>query len=801
MQIATSITISGQPVCLAVPSRSRAWQKANSIFCPLGPAPTRGWFLLTKKSVDVLAGSSSQAHSIVWTQTSQPTNAAQVTLTFEGMYLVHAERLLLGSEDDPSALYLCDFADGRFLAARRGVDSGSSITNFRSYANTSDYLTGTSGGTWDSLLEELWDACGTLGTYPGLPNGLPIDGVPQNVYLVGLSAYRALCAVLNQLDCAIDHDPLSNTYTIVQLGGPQTIPENDDTLQYNGQPANLTGHTAAANLRIYFHYHRKSYGQERDTELANNWAYDGAGDVKEIATGISGSSGMKPLWDDLPWILDENNTVSNNTALNTRRDNRKSRYVSRNTVAPQHRIHAGLHDNIVTGGKVRAVLWRNYGDGAINQTGGTVTEFVAGVDLIFEARPVGQNGATISWFDSGMTSPEYETFAPPDLARHSYPTYPRLPNMVQVHHTSGSPSPGDPVSPSADGFHPGRIRRWVANAMVTLGDCWIRFVDHHDSLDGAVGAVQDEFYYGRCSGVTTSGGSLLPVYLVKKGETGTGVVAVEFTLTSGFTSLAATATVTQSLDPDTADGASITVHDVQSRWADAISGAKGTAIRNADFTDSPETQPYWHIVSCQRAINKAKATLTATMCGVNPTVDTWTPLPNGEHVVDPGAGTLLNAIASGGAGHYGVNGDIVWFNRINNAPTFQWRVDDVNKHPTTVMTNWRVDGSNIKATTVSAALEYCTAPNEDVLFALTSIDYVSNVANATGVITQTKRAAKVLGDAVGADTTVITLTQKTFVTSVAADSDSLNKITFTAYVYSPSGDTTTDIIGLTTACP
>jgi hypothetical protein len=69
----------------------------------------------------------------------------------------------------------------------------------------------------------LWSDSGLPSSYPGLPPGLPIDGVPQNTWLIGLNAWRALTAVLDQLDCAVQHDPFANTYSIVQLGESQSL--------------------------------------------------------------------------------------------------------------------------------------------------------------------------------------------------------------------------------------------------------------------------------------------------------------------------------------------------------------------------------------------------------------------------------------------------------------------------------------------------------------------------------------------------------------------------------------------------
>lgn len=781
MAFTTSITVGGQPVVLSVPRGSKAWQRANAIFAPVGPAPSRAWLLMTRAAL--LELSDADAHSIVWTQRSDGGQEGSRTLTFAGFYLVNAERLLPGDPGDTSALYLVELADARHLAARKS-ETGSIIRNIRSYANNADYLTGTSGTTWTSLATELWDACEFLGAFPGLP--FAPDDVPQNNWFIGLNAWRALCAFLDQLDCAVDHNPLAGTYSIVQLGAAQAVADHADTLQLDTEPFDFSTPTVADTVRVYFTYHRKAYGQERDKELANNWAFNGQGDVIDAATGVAGASGTKALWDDLPWILDETGVNTNAAALSTRATARAARYALRQTVAPQHRIHAGLVDDILPGAQVRAVLWRNWDD-AQRECGGTVTEFVAKAELVtsFAGYDFGP-----AWFDSDLATPEREAFSPPDLARHSYPVYPRLPEIVQVN-ASGA-SAGDSVQPNGDGFHRGRVRRWTDNAMATLDDCWIRFVDDHDTLAGQVSAINGEFYGpARLSGVTTSGGSLLPVYTVRRGAGSSlvrfrltadlpgnntaGVAAVirtfngaayadgtaikvfdwwavsqggrgmwqaiagmegwawqreqnadttpgapreydivwmevyaysiEFTLQGDlYPNGYANATVTASWEQGVAPGATVVVHDDQSRWPDAITNCKGTAIRSEYADAANPTVPYYKIVSCTRAIWQAQAGLGGSMCGDVPSVPSWTPLPIGEHQVDPGVGTLTNP-----HGHYGMNGDTVWLVRTTNAPPFTWAVRDVTKHTIPVLSTFSGGCSGISVTGYAqVAVEMCT---------------------------------------------------------------------------------------------
>lgn len=536
----TKITVDGKPVIINVPRGSDAWRKANSLFCPLGPAPTQAWFLMLKGDLDEL--DMNTAHTVRWTEEiaedeeNAPTISSNV-LTFPGLYIVNASRLLPGGVGDLDAAFLVEFSDARLVAARKS-DTQSVISNIRSYANEADFLPETTQyDTWNRLVEALWTACGLFGSYPGLPVGLPIDGVPQNTWLIGLNAYRALTAVLEQLDCALNRNPLTNVFTIVQLGSNQNVfPAGySDTLRMDYEPVSSLAVQAAAELNIYFVFHRKSYGQERDTELTENWAYNGEGNISNVETEIDGAYGTVPLWDDLPWILDENNQQTNSSEITARAANRKSRYVTRWTVTPQHRVHRGLRTEYLPGGQVRATLWRNWADGEISSIGGTVTEFVCCSNLIVGMQTSG-NG--VAWLDAQIVAPEREQYGPPDLGRRTYPNYPRLANIVQV--SQGSGDTGATLSPdgtNANGvmFHSGKVKKFQSGGINTLDDCWILFVDDYNNLGGNIQAIQGEFYGpARLSGMTTCGATLLPVYVLKKGgggENEPGTLAV-FQLTA-----------------------------------------------------------------------------------------------------------------------------------------------------------------------------------------------------------------------------------------------------------------------------
>jgi hypothetical protein len=578
----TAIAIGGQRVEHPPTEKTAAWRLANCVFCPLGPAPMQAWFVMTRLALDGL--DKEAAHTIVWDQITSD-GSADVSLSFPGLYIAKAERLMHGGPGDPNALYLVEFADGRHIAAKNS-DSGVVQVNLRSYANSADYLAGTSGGTWASLVESLWTACGTLGAFPGLP--FAPDGVPQNTWLIGLNAYRSLNAVLEQLDCAIARDPFSGTFSIVQLGAAQTIPDNSTTLQWNSEPLTNNVTQAAANLKFYHYFHYKAYGQERDAELSNNWAVNSGGPTA-MPTGLAGASGTLALWDDLPVILDEDGNATNTAAVDARDAARLARYQARFGVTNQHRIHWGLTTDFATGGKIRAVLWRNFGDGEESDLGGTVTEFVCKPGLITGFRMTDHGAA---WLDAQLAAPEREQYSPPDVGRHSYPNYPRLPNIVQVNHLgaqSGDSIDPDVLTSTGVSLHSGRVKRWVANGMATLDNCWILFVDGYDAVGGNVKAVQGE-YYGpaRLSGVSTCSSLMLPVYTVRNGSPQAQKFEVVFELTSALALAGIAAARICTINPATGDyvanGDPIVVVDFYRNpgmWQGEI-GHRGIGVKRSD---------------------------------------------------------------------------------------------------------------------------------------------------------------------------------------------------------------------------
>lgn len=585
VRFSTVISLGGKRVEHPPREMSAAHQKANSVFCPLGPAPTTAWIVMQKGHLDSL--STSSAHDLSWkileTTADSASGITETEFLFPGLYIRHAERLFPGAVGFAGGLHLVELVDSRYLASKL-TETGDLIANLRTKAHSEDFLAGTTNlDTWTKFLTELWNKSTFLGSWPGLPLGLPIDGKPTDKWEVGKNAYYALNEILNRLDCAIQHDPLSNLYSIVQLGTPQIIPANSNTLKFNSEPK--TGTLGVpAQLAIYRMIRRKGYGQERDAERENNWSVTDFYETNLVGTNLQSGLGKQPIWDDLPVIWNESGDVSNQADITTRNSNIQSRFTTRFSVEPKHRVHYGLLSDYLPGGEIRATLWRNWGmeDAEENWLGGTVTEFMAGTDLI-----IGYSaGESASTFHS--ITPHNEAYSPPDFARNTFPLYPRLSNIVQVWSTEEDIEVGTGVDPIGQySMHRGRVKRWVNNSMQTLEDCWILFVDNFDIKQGSVKAKHGA-YYGpaRLSGITTNNGETLPVYVVFTGADIVPEEVSEFELTQDiFLGGTATAITIPGAVP-------IIVVDVFSQngcWQ-AYIGSKGFAVMlDAGDTNTPPT--------------------------------------------------------------------------------------------------------------------------------------------------------------------------------------------------------------------
>lgn len=576
-KISTSITLNGKICLLNKPSTYRHnASPVSSYWCPVGPMPGVASVLMTRG--DLLKIQEDDTFTLKF-RTLSDTDLAANTATFIALGLVKSERISTGEPEDPDGVYVVQLADKRYLL-ERWSDTGEINANIRSYASSTDHLTGTGSATWASLSQAIWETMSPLGTFPGLPYAP--DGVPENWRFHGVNSWEALHEVLGKIGCTTAYNPFTAGFSIVRLGAEQII---ESTTRFwsslVADPLESLATKVPETIRVYFATDYKSIGQERDTELATNWSTTDAADFIDVLTGVEGAVAgtILGLWDDMPRLLNEDNTLTNLSALTTRASERSTNWLLDAQVGRNYDVLIGTRTEFLPGSQVKAVLWRYWPGGG--QMDGTATEVIRHPGL-----PIGFTGRSLS---TTQFAPVNENIAPPDLARKTFPGYPRLPNLVQIDDSGASP--GADVTPNADNLFPGHVVRWVAGSLVTLDDCWIRLIDEHDTLNGDMTAKNNDIFTGRLSGVETSESVQNPIYLARKG--GDDSYSWIISDGSGIATIASGETVIVQSDTndfgrtiwsttDTAPGAS---------HIGSMDFMVGSGLVTADFTASDTTMP------------------------------------------------------------------------------------------------------------------------------------------------------------------------------------------------------------------
>ena len=465
---------------------------------------------MLRRDAEAVLGSSDPYQALSFTTRTGGRTASAVTMP--SLVPIKSERLSPGKEDDPDSLHLVELADKR-LIVQQFSDTASLHINLRSFAQDADYLIGTDGYTWSTAIESVWDTMSdVLGPFPGLPAGHTPDGVPENLQFNGVGAWDTLGRLLDRIGCAASYNPLDDIFTIIRLGEAQTgVPSQitDGCRLRDAEPIENDAARFPETIRVYFHNHYKSYGQERDTSLSSNWASIGAGVYHDVPTGIGAAlpGTVLALWEDLPRVLDEDNNEANSSDLSARAAERAGNWIADQTISKRRlETFPGIVGGVAPGSQIKAVHWRAWGPDA----GGTATEIACHPGL-----PRQRGGLTISAGagDGSEGSGGGENFSPPDLGRRSYPNYPRVTNAVQA--WQSGVYIGDPLTPNAAGLISGRVRRWVSGSLSALEECWIRLLNFEsDAADPLAAVRQGDYFIGRLCGIETYGAATFPLYVV-----------------------------------------------------------------------------------------------------------------------------------------------------------------------------------------------------------------------------------------------------------------------------------------------
>lgn len=347
---------------------------ANSYVCPVGPEPGRGWLVMERADLEGMDLTEPQKLTWRGNIANAKTIGSPRTFELENLYVVNDPiRIDTSGDDAPGSLYLVEITDIRHHA--KHFSALNAAYNLRKPGSAQGAVGGTEDRyydstlnsgvlyTWSTLCEAIWDSLSDLlGDYPGLPYSPA--GTPEDFRFVGVTAWGALHAVLDQIGCTTALDPSlpEDQIDIVRLGTTQAgLTAKED--KYDAICPRMYSFDAYAaratripeTIRVFFQY--------RDETSPANWinlAYE-----VDVATAIEGAVAgtVLGIWDSEPARYDfDDAAVSNSAALATRAAEVAANWLAIHNVSKGRKVYGEIIADILPGEEVRAVEWRNSGD-------------------------------------------------------------------------------------------------------------------------------------------------------------------------------------------------------------------------------------------------------------------------------------------------------------------------------------------------------------------------------------------------------------------------------------------------------
>lgn len=531
------ITFGGEPVVIADRSYALANGKANGFRCPAGRAMGRGAVLLLRSSLNKL-GNSGGPFPLKFVTTGDGAE----TVELPKIYIHSAIRTHGGGKhDDPNAVYLVRLVDSRFFL-NNWTDTTNHSFNVRTYAGGDPYKdflpdtckAGQRPYTWAEIIETLWAECAMLGSFPGLPD-MPKTNGPENVRLIG-SAWHAVNDLVEKLGFYITYDPRNDFFQIVKAKTLGTFPTKGSIL-YNSGAFSPDCCLVPEKIRVYFSKQFQDYGTERDVETTGNWSTTDAIYWFDVNTNASGAVGgtTKAIWVETPAVKQAGtNQILNEAQLKTMAQERAQAWVNINQADKLSRldfIEQGLL-NVVPNEELKVVWWRAFAGE------GLVTEVITHPGMPTDGEGPSQAMQSVAGTNDGsgggggsiggQIDVLKESNSAPDLARATYPNYPRLPNIVKI-------TLGTVTTPAVPGFikayernyiFGGNLLRYnpVMGELEDLQSCWIYLTGQNKNAPGAKQKLPgpmselNQVYYARLSGTYKAQtgqfrGRTLPLYV------------------------------------------------------------------------------------------------------------------------------------------------------------------------------------------------------------------------------------------------------------------------------------------------
>lgn len=380
--------------------------RANGFRTTLGQKPGQGWILLLRKHLEE-QGLDTPA-DLVFAGDQDDTR-----LPLLNLHIVRAGCVCPGQSkgendrgrDDPDTAFWCELADRRRIIARSVIDSA---YNLRSTPAAVDYFSATLNGgdpwTWEEMLEDIWDNLGIEDEFPGLPlladGETPFvpDGTPEGFDFYGGNAWDALGTVLERISCAIDLDPLTDTFSIVRLSDDdadmvKALKAANGLRIWDGEPKRSVLGKLPEFVRVLFPKHRFNF----DTTGGSHWYVLDVTDPEGTSEGVEPGT-YETVKDTLPAQYDEADALTNAAELADRAAERAADWFRRAKQQLRNRSFTGLRKHLGTGSQVQGVCWEERGrDQGPVQRGFQTHIFSDNTAEVTEDCCEGDNWQLLSW--------------------------------------------------------------------------------------------------------------------------------------------------------------------------------------------------------------------------------------------------------------------------------------------------------------------------------------------------------------------------------------------------------------------
>ncbi len=356
----------------------RALQRANSLYCPTGRQPSKGWLLLPRYEYVQL----DTYNTALQLHIGDTTKADNVSV-IKNLSIVQAQCVTTGLSTSANALYLIEVTDGRGVLKNKWFEFPIiSSYNIRAPAYPQTFypasLNGGTTWTWASMLEDIWTQMSSrLGAWPGLPQGYAAPaGTPEGFWMQGVSGLDALCDILDYLGLTIACDLTSNTtFTIVSDGADDTALTTLQTrfrtnLEDDSEWIDTGAGRVPASVTVLFKRRNSIYGTEETVTYSSNnpfqWSMDPLYQVTVAApAAFSSAVGSHHLWSDFTVRFDHDNNPlpADVTTANQIAQERVTQYFDKiysRTAGCMSQTYAGALP-FATGSQVDGVCWyQNY---------------------------------------------------------------------------------------------------------------------------------------------------------------------------------------------------------------------------------------------------------------------------------------------------------------------------------------------------------------------------------------------------------------------------------------------------------